>query len=168
MFRHLFKLIWNKKKQNFLLLSEMLISFLVIFAVFTLMVYYYQNYKKTMGMEYENVWVVSFSNALKTNNTDSVVMFYETFRQIVKSMPQVKEMSYCSDNIPFSQNTWQSGIKHKGKEINHINTFNAEDSYKNVLNLKMMEGRWFSKEDAVSKDKPVVRYGFPMPPHWLR
>ena len=43
MFKHLFKLIWNKKKQNFLLMSEMFVSFLVIFAVFTLMIYYYQN-----------------------------------------------------------------------------------------------------------------------------
>ena len=53
MFKHLFKLIWNKKKQNFLLMSEMLISFLVIFAVFTLMLYYYNNYKKPLGMEYQ-------------------------------------------------------------------------------------------------------------------
>jgi len=33
MFKHLFTLIWNKKKQNFLLMSEMLVSFLVIFAM---------------------------------------------------------------------------------------------------------------------------------------
>ncbi|WP_167516172.1 hypothetical protein [Mucilaginibacter metallidurans] len=46
MFKHLFKLIWNKKKQNFLLITEMLVSFLVLFAVFTLMMYYYNNYKK--------------------------------------------------------------------------------------------------------------------------
>ena len=39
MFKHLFKLIWNKKKQNFLLMSEMFFSFLVLFAVFTLLVF---------------------------------------------------------------------------------------------------------------------------------
>ena len=33
MIKHLFKLIWNKKKQNFLMIIEMFVSFLVIFAV---------------------------------------------------------------------------------------------------------------------------------------
>ena len=46
MIEHLFKLIWNKKKQNFLLITEMFVSFIVMFAVFTLMVYYFQNYRK--------------------------------------------------------------------------------------------------------------------------
>ena len=109
MIRHLFKMIWNKKKQNALLISEMLISFLVLFAVFTLLVYNYQNYKRPMGFAYENVWLVSYSNAVKTSNSDSLTLFYETLRQTIKSMPQVKEISFCSDNVPFFQNTSQGG-----------------------------------------------------------
>src|SRR5471030_2199223 len=104
MFKHLFKLIWNKKKQNFLLMSEMLISFLVIFAVFTLMVYYYNNYKKPLGIEYKDVWLINYNNAFQTHNSDSLTTFYETLRQTIKSMPQVIEISFCSDNVPFSQN----------------------------------------------------------------
>ena len=59
MLRHLFKLIWNKKRQNLLLMSEILVSFLVMYAIFTLVVYYYNNYKKPMGFSYDNVWSVS-------------------------------------------------------------------------------------------------------------
>ena len=65
MIKHLFKLIWNKKKQNFFLIIEMLISFLVIFAVFTLLVYFYQNYKKPIGFDYENVWAVKLFSSEK-------------------------------------------------------------------------------------------------------
>ena len=43
MFKHLFKLIWNKKKQNALLITEMLVSFMVMFAVFSMIVNFYQN-----------------------------------------------------------------------------------------------------------------------------
>jgi len=71
-------MIWNKKKQNALLISEILISFLVLFAVFTLLVHNYKNYKKPMGFDYENVWLVNYNNALKTNNSDSLTLFYET------------------------------------------------------------------------------------------
>src|SRR5689334_21848071 len=112
MFKHLFKLIWNKKKQNFLLISEMLISFLVIFAVFTLLVFYYQNYKKPMGFDYENVWVANYNNSLETNNADSLSLFYETLRKTLKSMPEIKEVSFTSDNVPFSNNTSQNGISY--------------------------------------------------------
>ena len=156
MIRHLFKMIWNKKKQNALLISEMLISFLVLFAVFTLLVYDYQNYKKPMGFDYENVWVVTYNNASKTNNSDSLTLFYETLRQTIKSLPQVKEISFVSSNIPFANNTSQSGFTYNKKNVNHINWYFAEDGYKDVMNIKMLDGRWFTKQDIVSKNKPVV------------
>ena len=156
MFKHLFKLIWNKKKQNFLLILEMLISFLVIFAVFTLMVYYYQNYKKPMGFDYENVWVANYSNALKTNDSDSLMLFYETLRKTVKSMPQVKEVSFSSSNVPLFQITNQNAISYNGKQFFSVNFYQVEDSYKDVLNMKMIAGRWFSKEDVVATNKSIV------------
>jgi putative ABC transport system permease protein len=156
MFNHLFKLIWNKKRQNSLLISEMLISFLVVFAVFTLLVYNYQNYKKPMGINDENVWVVNYSNALKTDNSDSLRLFYETLRRTLKSMPQVKEISFSSNNIPFSQTVNQSGIAFNGKKTIGVDWYQVEDSYKDALQMRVLEGRWFDKQDAVRNDWPVV------------
>jgi putative ABC transport system permease protein len=156
MFKHLFTLIWNKKKQNFLLMSEMLISFLVLFAVFTLLVYNYQNYKKPMGFDNEDVWLVSYNNALKTTNADSLTLFYETLRQTIKSMPQVKDISYVSHNAPFTNNTSQGGFTYNKKHIDHINEYTVEDSYPAVLNTKLLEGRWFNRGDMTFKNEPVV------------
>src|SRR6201999_2087148 len=148
MIKHLFKLIWNKKKQNFLLMSEMLISFLVIFAVFTLMVYYVNNYQKPIGLDYENVWVINYNNSYQTKNTDSLNQYYETLRGTIKALPLVEEISFCSDNTPFSNNTWSGGLTYKGKKIDHINEYHVETSYKKTLNIQVLEGRWFDKSDA--------------------
>ncbi|MEP6724861.1 MAG: FtsX-like permease family protein [Bacteroidota bacterium] len=156
MVKHLFKMIWNKKKQNALLISEMLISFMVLFAVFTLLVFDYQNYQKPMGFEYENVWVVNYSNPVNIRNADSLKLFYETLKQTVKALPQVKEISYSSNNFPFSNSTSQSGFTYGKIHIDHINWYHAGDSYMDVLNVNLNEGRWFSKEDIVSKNRPVV------------
>ena len=155
MLKHLFKLIWNKKRENFLLISEMLVSFLVIFAVFTLLVYDYKNYSTPMGIDYENVWVVNYSNALKTENTDSLKLFYETLRQTVRSIAQVKDMSFSSDNVPFSQSTNGDGITYKNMR-EQVDVFSVEDSYQNVLNTKVLEGRWFDKQDGTAKTAPVI------------
>ncbi len=155
MFKHLFKLIWNKKKQNFLLMSEMLISFLVIFAVFTLVVYYYDNYKKPMGFDYENRWVINYNNSYKTTNTDSLDLFYETLRQTVIAMPQVKGLSFSSDNVPLSQNT-NSGQTNYHHIREQTDMYTVDDHYKDVLNMQLTEGRWFNKADAAAKYKHVV------------
>ena len=139
MLKHLFKLIWNKKKQNLLLISEMLVSFLVIFAVFTLLVYDYQNYRKPMGIDYENVWVVNYNNSFKSDNTDSLDQFYETLVQTIKSLPQIEEVSFTSENNPFSQNQTTGGITLKNKRISGINWYTVDDNYQKVLDMQLLE-----------------------------
>jgi putative ABC transport system permease protein len=156
MLKHLFKLIWNKKRQNFLLISEIFVSFLVIFAVFTLMVYNFRNYNKPMGLDYENVWVVNYNNPSMTKNADSLSTFCELLRQTIKSMPDVRQISFSSDNIPFSQNSMEGAINEGGKTKLGVNMYHVEDSYQETLNMKLVEGRWFSKQDAVFKSQPVV------------
>jgi putative ABC transport system permease protein len=155
MFKHLFKLIWNKKKQNFLLISEMLISFMVIFAVFTLVVYYYNNYKKPLGFDYENRWIINYNNASKTKNTDSLNLFYENLKQTISSMPQIKGVTSTSANVPFVQNTSSQTTTYNGKS-EQTDMFTVDDNYKDVLNLQLVEGRWFNKMDIVGKYRPVV------------
>ena len=156
MFKHLFKLIWNKKKQNFLLISEILISFMVIFAVFTMVVYYYQNYKKPMGIDYENIWAISYNNTLQTKSTDSLDQYYETLSNTIKAMPQVRGVSYTSDNVPFFQNISEGMVSHDKKRVDHVNWYRTGDTYKNVLNIQMLEGRWFDKTDGAAKNKNVI------------
>ncbi|ULQ52718.1 ABC transporter permease [Flavihumibacter fluvii] len=156
MVKHLFTLIWNKKKQNALLLAEMLISFLVLFAVFSLLVYFFRNYKKPMGLDYDDVWVITYSQTNTNTSSDSLVQFYQTVKQNLLSLPQVKSVSLSSANFPFSNSHMQNGIIHNNKNIGSINTFDTEDSYASILNLKLVEGRWFNAADITYKNRPVV------------
>jgi len=156
MFKHLFKLIWNKKKQNFLLMSEILVSFLVIFAVFTLIVYYYHNYKKPMGIDYQQVWVVNYGNSYQTKNVDSLDLYYQTLVQTIKSMPQVKGVSFTSDNIAFLHNQNTSGITVNKKKMDGVNWYTVDDNYLPVLNMQLLDGRWFDKNDGAAKNRPVI------------
>jgi len=59
MIRHLFKLIWNRKRANVLVISEIFVCFLVLFAVLTQALYTLSNYRKPVGFDYENVSAVS-------------------------------------------------------------------------------------------------------------
>jgi putative ABC transport system permease protein len=156
MYKHLFKLIWNKKKQNFLFLSEILISFLVIFTVFSFVIYYYQNYKQSRGFDYERVWIINYNNTQDTKNADSLTLFYENLRATLKSLPQVVDVSYSYSNIPFSESMSTLSVSYGGKSYDRVNNYRVDNGYNNVWQLKVLEGHWYSKGDINGKYKPVV------------
>jgi putative ABC transport system permease protein len=155
MFIHLFRLIWNKKKQNFLLMLEIFLSFIGMCAAFTFMLYPYKNYKLPRGFLPENVWVVNFNGADEIKNMDSLQLFRESVKKVLLSMKGIEHVSYTSGNIPFSGNSSNTDIKYNGQEV-WANVYTTEDSYANVLGVKVLEGRWFTEADNASMDRPVV------------
>ncbi len=156
MVRHLFKLIWNRKKQNALLITEMFISFLVMFGIFTMIVYSYKNYKQEMGFDYNNVWVVNYANPERITDKDSMILFKETLKNSLRSMPQILELSFTGSNVPFSMNTANGSVNYKGQAGVMTNFYSAEEDFPKLLGIKMKSGRWFTKADAGAKNRAVV------------
>jgi putative ABC transport system permease protein len=156
MLSHLFKLIWNKKKQNGLLITEMFISFIVMFAVFTLVVNCYYNYKQPMGLDYENVWVVNFPAPQHLTSNDSAVIFHDALRNMLKSMPEISEVTFSGNNVPFSMNTSNTMVNNGNHKRVMSNVYNGGEDYLKVLNIKLKSGRWITKADAMSKNRVVV------------
>ena len=58
MIRHVFKLIWNRKRTNVLMMTEIFVSFLVLFAVVALGVYTLDNWRRPLGFSIDRVWAV--------------------------------------------------------------------------------------------------------------
>lgn len=156
MFKHLLKMIWNKKKQNSLLILEILLSFMVIFAVFSFAFNAYNNYAKPMGFNYSHVWAISYNHTLETKNPDSVTLVYQTLLRNIKSLPLVIDAGYSSNNIPFSDNHMSTGITSNGLHVEGVNNFFMDEDYLNVMGVKMLSGRWYNKTDAASKSKNIV------------
>lgn len=155
MLKHLFKLIWNKKRENFLLISEILISFMVIFAVFTLVVYNYQNYKQPAGFDAEDVWAVDLGVMNISKHKDSASVVHENLRNVMKDLPQVKSISFSNGNVPFSDNHISMGLTYKKKEM-YPDVYSVEDGYKDVLRLTLVSGRWFSPEDNGQEKSTII------------
>ena len=156
MFSHLFKLIWNKKKQNALLITEMFISFIVMFAVFTLVVFSYKNYKQPMGFDYEDVWAINFFPPENIKTADSAAMFHDALKKMMMAMGPIKEISFCSSNLPFAMSTRNSMINYGSHKSVNTNIYSTEQTYKDVLNMHVIQGRWFNKSDDGSKYTPIV------------
>ncbi len=58
MIKHLLKIIWNRKRVNGLILTEIVLSFLVLFGVIVMATLYTVNYRRPLGFSVERVWSV--------------------------------------------------------------------------------------------------------------
>jgi putative ABC transport system permease protein len=154
MIRHLFKLIWNRKRSNFLMIVEIFFSFIILFGVITLGLFFYQNYKKPLGFNYENVLALNV-HTLDTPAAEK----RERLEQIVKRLDAFEEVQHVaigSENGPYSYNTWSTGLTRNNKEITSNMVVVQHDAFKDVMQLEMAEGRWFNESDAFSDAKPII------------
>jgi len=154
MIRHLIKLIWNKKRKNALLIVEIFLSFLVFFAIMSFGIHKFDNYLNPIGFEYENVWVLNIDWG---NGQSATELFSKTeqMRQYLSQFPQVEESAYSGAALPFAQTHNSTQIRKTAEGI-QTSYFRASPDYVKVLNIPMVKGRWFTKEDIASDYPPIV------------
>jgi len=151
MIRHLFKLIWNKKKSHSLLIIEIWASFMVLFGLASLIIYNVRNYIQPLGFDYENVWTINLSN---NQDTLAVQEKMETIVQKVKGFAEVESVSRMS-NYPFSHSNNSHTVKYKNSSTN-LHFIVADENLAKTINMPMVSGRWYKNVDSVGKYTPVV------------
>ncbi len=156
MIRHLFRLIWNKKKSNALISIEILFSFLVLYAVITLGVLSVERYNQPLGFTYENVWLVNIDTRLSFDSV-YIPLKRSTVHQLLLAMRQLPEVEdVCAWSLPpysGSMSTW--GTKINGKPFRVVVHHGSLEA-RNVLGLQIVEGRWFEPADKALNWTPVV------------
>lgn len=148
---HLLKLIWNRKRANFLIITEILLSFLVLAAVTTVAVHYWRNYQAPLGFSYDRIWDVLVRVPRGIESTPEVERerfarmqrLVETARQ----MPEVESIGHLQLGT-FRNWQWNSDVRLKdGREVD-FNGNRADDELARTLSITLVEGRWFSREDT--------------------
>jgi putative ABC transport system permease protein len=153
----MFKLMWNRKRRNLLLMVEMLVSFLVLFALTSTMFGWGLQYLQPIGFESDDLWVIRvyWENKVKDQTEDEVRQLMLQMEQEATSFDEITGICWAYSNTPYSNSTWRSGIKWQGQDINY-HYIMASDSYAEVLRIPMLEGAWFGAEHDASSITPVV------------
>lgn len=156
MLQHLLTLIWNKKRQHFLLFIELFVSFLVLFAVFTMLVYNYDNYRQPRGFEYERVLSVSMPMRIASGAPqDSLTILSQQIKRSLESIPGVTAVSYTSNNSPYTMSNSSNNITYNNIAI-QANDYWVDDDFAKAMQVHMVRGRWFNKSDAVATRRPII------------
>jgi putative ABC transport system permease protein len=155
MIRHWMRLIWNRKRANFLIMLEIFISFLVLESVVLIGAQYVYNYRHPLGFSIDNVWVVDIDP--KERGDDTRVRHREVFQRLLhatRDMPEV-EAAAGSFTPPYGNSTWGGRLKIKGRSIDYYMN-EVTDQAREVYAIDLRRGRWFSAEDNGAPEKPVV------------
>jgi len=150
--RHLFKLIWNRRKMNMLMIIEIFISYLVIFILCQSLVKFAYYYTEPLGFQYKNIWNLEI-NMNNLNNTEARREL-DLVKQEILSHPEVLELAEAY-SIPFTSVDVRTILELEDRDVS-TNMMLGDDNYADVLGIEMIEGRWFNASDNASNIEPVI------------
>jgi len=149
MIRHIIKLVWHRKRKNFLLMIEILISFMVLFAIGSMVIHNYKNYLIDRGYEYENVWILKLN--WKEESARDVREKIIILKQHLKSHREIDQTALVNDTYPFSFSTTTS----RSDDITYHHC-ECEPELFDILRIPLIQGRYFTNEDRISINKPLI------------
>lgn len=154
MIRHVFKLVWNRRRTNALLAVEIFFSFLVLFAVVVSAVFLLDNWRKPLGFRYEHVWSVEIRGDEKwLTSPEGNAQVLHAMRE-VRALPEVEEVAGLEMAI-FSTSSNGSDAKY-GSRVIEARVNETTDEFARVMDLTLTRGRWFRASDDAFDSTAVV------------
>lgn len=152
MLTQLFKIMWHRKGRNFLLLTEIFFSFLVLFATGTLIIESLRDYYTPIGFDYTDLHEIDMSRHGESREVSMAKI--QQMRPILESTPEIASYSFASSNTPFSYSTMNTDM-HRGDHMELSNEYKVDRSYLETMDLELLEGRWLQRGD-IGTPRPVV------------
>jgi putative ABC transport system permease protein len=158
--RHALRLVWNRKRSNALILLEIFFSFLVVFAIGTLAIFSWANYRRPLGFDYDNVWSVSVSfpmerAAYSGDALDVLEQRLEGLLQETRSLDFVEKAAITRFS-PFQVSGFVSSYRNGNRSAPRVDITEGGPGYGDVLKVETVRGRWFRPEDKALAWTPVV------------
>jgi putative ABC transport system permease protein len=156
MIRHLFRLIWNRKRTNVLMMTEIFVSFLVLFAVVALAVYMLDNWRRPIGYSIDRVWDIDV-DMKQTSDDYFDTTQQETVSQLFLAIGEFPEIEGVAGTMlaPYQFGSSNSSYDWHGRTI-EFGVAEVTDGFKDLMGLQLTEGRWFGPEDEGQSYDAVV------------
>src|SRR5437867_4274106 len=156
MIRHLFKLVWNRRRSSALVAAEIFVSFLVVFATAAATIYSLDNYTRPLGFSWDRVWNISVDMKVTGDDewTPEMARLAEQLHLALRDLPEI-ESSGGALTPPFYNGRSQSAALWGGRmlvyELNEVT-----DGLASTLGMKIVKGRWFDASDDGQKAESIV------------
>ncbi len=152
MFMHLFRLIWNRKLSNLLIIAELTLAFLVLFFITASAAHLWKLYNRPLGFEWQDRYSIMVNPGSSEAANDMTLV--DSVIDAINQRQDVEWMHIVS-MPPFRSWHWRSNVGYEGKEVSSM--FNRmSDGAPDVLGIELKTGRWFNEGDAAQIYQPVL------------
>jgi putative ABC transport system permease protein len=152
--RHLSRLLWHRRRQNALVALEILVAFLVLFAVVTLGTQAVSASRLPLGFEWRDRWDVSLEGPREVAAGAETTALMQQVVLAMREFPEVQGVAGVHP-APYTDSNRFSAYTRDGRHVAFREAL-ATDDYAEVAKLSIVQGRWFSKEDDGVAHVPVV------------
>lgn len=154
MIKHIFKLIWNKKGSNALMVLEIFLSFLVLFAALGYVIFNTEKLGTPLGFETENRWMISLDKIYKLDSLEADAVMKNLKRDLL-DQEEIEAATFAPYASPFVLSQSRTGTEVNGFRIQAL-IMETDIYFQEVMNSKMVEGRWFTEEDLNAAIPTVI------------
>lgn len=145
MIKHIFTLIWNKKGSNVLILLEILLAFIVLFAVLSFVFYNTDRLSDSLGFETENMKYIRFGD-LENFNDSTRTLALDELKRSLEDLDLVDQVAYGHEVGPFGGSNWCHGNDDLGYDIQACYSVVDRD-FVSTNGMKIVAGRDFQEDD---------------------
>lgn len=158
--RYILKSLLKGRQKRIMLVIELFFSFIAFFFILSFIVREINNTKYPLGFDYDNLYKVAWDITTQSDDMDAMNENIKNIKNYIKTYPGAQNMGMCQSSFFFEKGYMNpfkpllsNGIAIPADQVNQML---ASDEIADVLNLKLLEGRWFGVEDNASKNRPVV------------
>ncbi|MBU0692275.1 FtsX-like permease family protein [bacterium] len=163
MMRHIFKQLWNRKRANSLMIIELFISFIVVFALFAGVVSTLLYTDKPTGYNVIDVYTARIQPHTYEPDSLEKIAIFETSGQLIdelKSMPEVIEVASLFP-LPYGGSTISNVSDFRDLQDVRTIYVEASDRIFDVMDTRILDGRGFEEsDDALDYIPSMVNQAF--------
>lgn len=159
MIRHLVRLMWNRKRQNLLLMAEVFVAFLVVVGVAVLAMHFGNNARQPLGFSIDRVWMIEVDRGRdRRENRDAAGPDRETVRRMMTELRGLSGVEHVAASFtgPYRAYSWNESLRLEGRPEFMVSINRVDDGFAEMFGVSVVAGRWFSREDDGAVWEPVV------------
>jgi putative ABC transport system permease protein len=154
MISHLFKMMWNRRKNNSLLIVEFFACFLVLFVALYMATEMMRHYFKPVNYSYQHVYHFS----VKWTNTpeNQVRGILRRMKGELEMWPEIEKISLTANTVPFLEaGNRDEQVEYEGI-VSKAQRWEADENFCKLLRIPALAGKWYSGGEFAHMHPPIV------------
>ena len=152
MIKHCFKLIWNQKRKNAYLITELFILFLVLFLATFYIIEKLDRYNQGVGCDVESKYYIQlYTRSEKKQNADD----FKNIKRALLSDPNIKGVTLTNNAIPYTSSISSYKIRYNNNIV-QSNFRAADEDFLEIFKPNIIAGRWFTSDEFDNTVSPII------------